>query len=129
MALKSGQQRLDELFRRVPNRVIGRGIVATLAQQDDYMRRVRAGGGSRQYLRPEGIVIFGEYQSHRNLASRLGLPPINDGDSMSARLLKIDGPGEAAVQIDGAWYRLCAEGEEPSKPAPKLPDLKRQPRT
>ena len=129
MALKSGQKRLNEVFRRIPNRVIGRGVVATVAQQDDYMKRVRDNGGSRQHLRPEGIVVFGDYQSHRTLASRLGLPPINDGDSMSARLLKIDEPREAAVEIDGMWYRLCAEGEEPSKPAPRLPRSKRQLRT
>ena len=121
---RRGQKRLDELFRRVPNRVIGRGVVATVAQQDDYMKRVRANGGSRQNLKPEGIVVLGDYLGHRNLALRLGLPPIGDGDSMSARLIRIDGPSDRAVQLGEAWYRLCAEGEEPTRPAPGLPATK-----
>jgi Restriction endonuclease NaeI len=129
MSLKSGQKRLNELFRRVPNRVIGRGVVATVAQQDDYMKRVRDNGGSRQYLRPEGIVVFGDFQSHRVLASHLGLPPINDGDTMSARLIVVGESNEKAVELDGAWYRLCADGEEPTKPAPRLPDSKHPSRT
>jgi len=124
MALRSGQKRVDELFRRIPNRVIGRGVVATVAQQDDYMKRVRDSGGSREYLRPEGIVIFGDYQTHRTYAEGLGLPTIGDGDSISARLIMVDGPTDGAVKIRETWYRLCAEGEEPTKPAPKLPKLK-----
>lgn len=118
---RRGQKRLDELFRRVPNRVIGRGVVATVAQQDDYMKRVRANGGSRQNLKPEGIVVFGDYHYHRKLAIRLGLPPIGDGDSMSARLIQIDGPSVMAIQLGGAWYRICIGDEEPTKPAPDLP--------
>lgn len=126
---RKGQKRLNELFRRVPQRIIGRGVVATVAQQDDYMKRVRDNGGSRQHLRPEGIVVFGEYLEHRALAHGLGLPLIGDGDSMSARLLRATGPVECSVNIDGAWYRLCAVGEEPTKPAPKLPIPRRKNRT
>lgn len=116
-----GQKRINELFRRVPNRIIGRGVVATVAQQDDYMKRLRENGGARGYLKPEGIVIFGDFQNHRSLALRLGLPPIGDGDSMSARLIRIDGPRDRTIELEGVWYRLCAEGEEPTKPAPRLP--------
>ena len=122
---RKGQRRLNELFRRVPERIIGRGVVATVAQQDDYMKRVRDNGGSREHLRPEGIVVFGDYQEHRALAHGLGLPPMSDGDSMSARLLRVSGPVERSVNIDGAWYRLCVVGEEPTKPAPKLPSPRR----
>ena len=109
--------------------MIGRGVVATVAQQDDYMKRVRDNGGSRQHLRPEGIVVFGDYQSHRSMAACLGLPQINDGDSMSARLVRVAGPDEKAIELDGAWYRLCADGEEPAKPAPRLPRSKHPSRT
>ncbi len=79
---RHGQKRLDELFRRVPNRIIGCGAVATVAQQDDYIKRMRAIRGSRQNLKREGIVVFGDY--HKRLALRLGLPQMGDGDSMSA---------------------------------------------
>ncbi len=119
-----GQKRLNELFRRVTNKPIGRGVIATVAQQDDYMKRVRANGGSRGHLKSEGIVIFGDYDIHRELAARLGLPEIGDGDSMSARLIRVDTPGAATALLDGAWYRLCAKGEEPTKPAPNLPPPK-----
>ena len=114
------RKRLDELFRRVPNRVIGRGVIATVAQQEDNKKRVRAIRESRQSLKPEGIVVFGDYPDHRKLALRLGLPSMGDGDSMSARLIQIDGPTEAAVQLGEAWYRLCLDGEDPTKPAPDL---------
>jgi hypothetical protein len=119
-----GQKRLNELFRLVPHRIIGRGVVATVAQQDDYMKRVRDNGGSRGHLKAEGVVIFGDYQGHRELAERLGLPGIGDGDSMSARLKRIDGPYANAVLLNEIWYRLCLTNEEPSKPAPKLPKAK-----
>ena len=126
---RRGQKRLNELFRRVPNRVIRRAVIATVAQQHDYMKRVRENGGSRDKLRPEGIVIFGDYLTHRTLAQKLGLPAINDGDSMSARLIKVDGPVPGAAKIEESWYRLCNEGEGPTKPAPKLPDSKQSQRT
>ncbi len=126
---RRGQKRMDELFRRVPNRIIGRGVVATVAQQDDYMKRVRDNGGSRQKLKPEGIVVFADYLGHRELALSLGLPPIGDGDSISARLIQIEGPSDRAVQLGEAWYRLCAEGEEPTRPAPDLPAAKGSKRT
>lgn len=120
---RNGQKRVNELFRRVPNRIIGRAIIATVAQQDDYMKRVRDNGGAREHLRPEGIVVFGDYQSHRDYAEALGLPRIGDGDSISARLKQISGPGGSAVEIAGAWYRLCEPNEEPTKPAPILPRI------
>jgi hypothetical protein len=121
---KRGQKRINELFRRVTNRPIGRGVIATAAQQDDYMKRVRANGGARQNLKSEGIVIFGDYNGHREIASRLGLPPMGPGDSMSARLIRVNGPSENAAEISGAWYRSCRENEEPTKPAPDLPLLR-----
>ena len=57
------------------------------------------------------------------LAAALGLPEIGDGESMSARLIKIKKARAASVRLEGSWYRVCAEGEEPTKPAPDLPDV------
>ena len=59
-AERSGQARLNRLFRLVQGRRISRGVVATLAQQKDPMKRVRADGGSRTQLRDEGFVILGD---------------------------------------------------------------------
>ena len=67
------------------------------------MKRVRSNGGSRQNLKPEGIVVFGDYLHHRKLALRLGLPPIGDGDSMSARLIRIEESIHGAIELDGSW--------------------------
>ena len=59
-AAASGQQRVNELFRRAQRMRVSRTVVATVARQDDYMKRVRDGGGARDQLRAEGIVIFGD---------------------------------------------------------------------
>jgi hypothetical protein len=48
LAPKSGQARVTELLRLVTEQRIGRNTIATLAQQDDYMARLRDNGnGSR----------------------------------------------------------------------------------
>ncbi|MFJ4472481.1 NaeI family type II restriction endonuclease [Streptomyces sp. NPDC089424] len=84
----SGQQRLNELFRRVQRRRIGRNVVRTVAQQKDYMKRVRGNGGSRSALMPEGILIMGDYDSHRAVAQQLGLPRPREGEFVSVRVAR-----------------------------------------
>jgi len=95
-ALPSGQQRVNELFRRAQRMRVSRTVVATVAMQDDYMKRVRGGGGARDQLRAEGIVIFGDYAGDQVLASALGLPRPGPGEFVSARLVPLtrrpDGP-------------------------------------
>ena len=83
----SGQQRVNELFRRAQRMRVSRTVVATVAMQDDYMKRVRGGGGARDQLRAEGIVIFGDYAGDQVLASALGLPRPGPGEFVSARLV------------------------------------------
>ena len=46
------------------------------------------------HLKKEGIVIFGYYSSHSDISSRLGLPRLGPGDSMSARLVRIETPAD-----------------------------------
>ena len=82
----SGQQRINELFRVAQKRRIGRAIIATVAQQEDYMKRVRGNGGARSLLQPEGIIILGDYRSHKTLARKLGLPEPLDGEFVSVRI-------------------------------------------
>ena len=91
-ALPSGQQRVNELFRRAQRMRVSRTVVATVAMQDDYMKRVRGGGGARDQLRAEGVVIFGDYAGDQVLASALGLPRPGPGEFVSARL--VPRPGE-----------------------------------
>ncbi|MGD2101224.1 MAG: NaeI family type II restriction endonuclease, partial [Acidimicrobiia bacterium] len=116
--LPSGQKRVNELFRRVQGQVIPRGTIATVAQQDDYMKRVRYNGGARSHLRDEGIVIFGHYGSHSTLAAALGLPVPRNGESLSVRLARSD--SSRGARIDESWWRV-ADPKDPVVKAPKLP--------
>ena len=89
-AAGSGQQRVNELFRRAQRMRVSRTVVATVAMQDDYMKRVRGGGGARDQLRAEGIVIFGDYAGDQVLAAALGLP--RPGRASSSARASCPGP-------------------------------------
>jgi hypothetical protein len=127
-ALPSGQQRVNELFRRAQRIRVSRTVIATVAMQDDYMKRVRDGGGARERLRGEGIVIFGDYAGDQLLAGALGLPRPGPGEFVSARLARRAGEPDGAeagryarcVRLDGADWRLAAPGD-PVMAAPALP--------
>ncbi|MFK4064889.1 NaeI family type II restriction endonuclease [Streptomyces sp. NPDC029674] len=121
-ASKSGQQRLNELFRRVQRRRIGRNVVRTVAQQKDYMKRVRGNGGSRSALRPAGIIIMGDYESHRRIAERLGLPPSREGEFVSVRVATAQSHHSnlPRASIDGQDW-VIATAEDPPEMAPTLP--------
>jgi len=125
-AQTSGQQRVNELFRRAQGIRVSRTVVATVAMQDDYMKRVRDGGGARDQLRGEGIVIFGDYAGDQLLAGALGLPRPGPGEFVSARLARRpSGPSGADgyarhVRLDGADW-LLARPADPVVAAPALP--------
>ncbi|MGW3662819.1 NaeI family type II restriction endonuclease [Streptomyces sp. NPDC005141] len=126
-ASNSGQGRLNELFRRVQQRRIGRNVIRTVAQQKDYMKRVRGNGGSRSALMPEGILIMGDYASHREIAGQLGLPLPEEGEFVSARVVT-SGPqhGDAPrVTLDAKQWVL-ARADDPVVTAPALPSHTRQ---
>ncbi|OIV38308.1 restriction endonuclease [Mangrovactinospora gilvigrisea] len=118
----SGQARVNELFRRAQGRIISRATIATVAQQEDYMKRVRGNGGARTHLRPEGIIVLGQYSSDAQLAGALGVPVPGRGDSISVRLARVDlsFPDVPVVEINGAQWRV-ARPEDPVQPAPTLP--------
>ncbi|MEU6273595.1 NaeI family type II restriction endonuclease [Streptomyces populi] len=126
-ASDSGQRRLNELFRRAQRRRIGRNVVRTVAQQKDYMKRVRGNGGSRSALKAEGILIMGDYASHREIAGRLGLPLPEEGEFVSARVVtaKPHHGDIPYVSLDGKQWVL-PQPEEPIEPAPTLPSHTRQ---
>lgn len=119
----SGQKRVDELFRRVQGRLISRNVVATVAMQEDYMKRVRGNGGARTTLRPEGIVIFGQYKSHVQAAAALGLPVPGPGESMSVRLSRLKPHhGDArSIELDGQRW-VVATDNDLAEAAPLLPN-------
>ncbi|WP_410634732.1 NaeI family type II restriction endonuclease [Amycolatopsis sp. cmx-4-83] len=123
-APRSGQKRVNELFLRAQKRRVSRNVVATVAMQDDYMKRVRSNGGARSNLQPRGIVILGDYTSHGALARQLGLPVPGPGEFVSARLVRLnpDRPVVPYVSLEGERWTLARE-EDAEELVPKLPTI------
>lgn len=121
-APKSGQGRINELFRRAQQRRISRGVVATVARQSDYMKRVRGNGGARTALRGEGIVVLGHYGAHQRIAKQLGLQRLERGESMSVRLARASSVDAWTSKIDGGLWKI-ADSSDGSVVAPILPKV------
>lgn len=127
-ASKKGQQRLNELFRRAEGRRVGRATVATVAQQEDYMKRVRANGGSRSLLAFEGYIIpGGDYASHRQIAESLGATVPGPGEFVSMRVVHASADDANTVELDGKAWRLAGPTEPSLDGAPVLPDTRKAP--
>ncbi|MDR2723523.1 MAG: NaeI family type II restriction endonuclease [Cellulomonadaceae bacterium] len=125
LAKTSGQQRINELLRRVTNMRIGRNTIATLAQQADYMKRLRDNGGARGTLRAEGYLIpGGDYDVHKKVARDLGAMVPERGEVVSLRVTAASSTDEHAVALDGALWRLAGSDELVTMPAPRLPDTR-----
>ncbi len=122
MALGSGQQRVNELFRATLGLIVGRAVVATVAQQDDYMKRVRANGGARSTLQPEGILVLGQYESHRSVVRQLGIQPPGPGETLSVRVAPASNRGPGVALIDRRLWKV-ATSADPIVAAPELPSI------
>lgn len=126
MALRSGQARVNELFRQATGRRLTRNIIATVAQQDDFMKRVRDNGGARSALRPEGYLILGgDYRVQREIARDLGTVIPEPGELVSVRVTPAEEIG--GVPIGEREWRLCRPGEIPLGPAPAVVGAARKP--
>lgn len=120
MSARSGQARINELLRLATNRRISRNIIATVAQQDDYMKRVRDNGGARGALRPEGFLILGgDYSVQRNIASALGAVVPEPGEVVSVRVEP--STPDIGVEIAEEWWQLLPDDQPASNPAPVVP--------
>lgn len=115
-----GTQCTNELFRRALGMIVGRSVVATVAQQDDYMKRIRKNGGARTALKHEGIIILGQYNSHVIIAHALGVPVPGPGESVSVRIAPAHFPGSGVAHIGGSLWRI-ATPEDTIVAAPDLP--------
>ena len=82
-----GTDRVAALFRRVQKKPISRLLVQGLAQQHDYMKRIRRNGGARDQLALEGIAILGGL-TDRELIEQLDLPPCGSADFISFKPTK-----------------------------------------
>ncbi|WP_367124438.1 NaeI family type II restriction endonuclease [Streptomyces phytohabitans] len=123
--VSSGQQRVNRLFRKVQERLIGRQAVLTVGQQDDAPKRAR---DARIALRPEGIVVLGHQGSHPHVARALGLLAPTKGEWISTCLVPVSSDDERPkFSLDGQFWAR-PRGEEPLAspvPAPDLPDKRR----
>lgn len=107
-AAKSGQQRVNELFRRVRGRIIDRNTVLTVARQDDGPKRVR---DARLHLQREGILILGHQNDHPRIARACGLPVPAKGTWVSVRVIPSGPTAERAFEIDGSWWESVPPGD------------------
>ncbi len=81
---QSGNHRMANLFREVQRQPITRDVVEAVAQQQDFMRRIRSdkGKGTRDHLAREGILLLsGHYDAP--LIAALGLPACSGSEFVS----------------------------------------------
>ncbi len=120
-APRSGQARVNELFRLATNRRISRNIIATVAQQDDFMKRVRENGGARSVLRSEGYVILGgDYSAQTAIARSLGCAVPEPGEFVSVKVNPVDFAVENSVELDGQYWQRIDSEKSPKGPAPRV---------
>lgn len=115
-----GQARVNELFRRVHGRIIRRAELATVAQQDDFMKRARGNGGARTALRQEGVLVLGHQDNDPLVAAALGLPAPQKGELVAARVIPVcPDRTDAAVEIGGELWAVARPGD-PAVPGPEV---------
>ncbi|MFE6835277.1 NaeI family type II restriction endonuclease [Streptomyces sp. NPDC057705] len=122
----SGQQRVNQLFREVQGRLIGRQTVLTAGQQDDAPKRAR---DARKALQPNGIVVLGHQGSHRHVAHALELPVPVKGEWISAHLVPVSSEdARPKFSLDRQFWARAREDERlrpDPHPAPDLPDTRK----
>lgn len=84
MTSKGGTNRIAALFEKVQGKPVSRQQVSALAQQHDYMKRIRRNGGARDVLAPKGIALLWG-QRDRALIDQLGLGPVTADEFISFR--------------------------------------------
>ena len=84
-----GTARIASLFEKIQQSPISRIQVQALAQQHDYMKRIRRNGGARDVLAPKGIALLWG-QRDRSLIQQLGLGPVTRDQFISFKPLALD---------------------------------------
>ena len=113
----SGQARINELLRLATGVRLSRTIIATVAQQEDYMKRVRSNGGARSALGPQGFLILGgDYVNQREVARSLGTAVPEPGEVVSVRVV----PDNQGVLIGDERWRAARPNDAVVVPAPTI---------
>jgi Restriction endonuclease NaeI len=117
---RHGQARVNELFRRVHGRIVRRAELATVAQQDDFMKRARGNGGARTALQSEGILVLGHQDNDPLIAAALGLPIPRKGELVATRVVHASAGqiGRAATIAQRQW--VVARPDDPVMLAPAI---------
>jgi hypothetical protein len=116
-----GRAKTNELFRTVQRRIVRRAEVATVAQQDDFMKRARGNGGARTALQAEGILVLGHQDNDPLVAAALGLPVPRKGEFVSARVVPAHEDRDDPVAVIGGRRWVLARPGDPQVPAPMIP--------
>jgi hypothetical protein len=117
---RSGQERVNELFRRVQHRIVRREVVLTVAQQKDAPRRARMAREPR-YLGREGIVVLGHYAWDVDVATALDLPVPKSGEWLSTRLCPVPVGSERPSFFAAGQRWAVATVDDSVVPAPVVP--------
>jgi Restriction endonuclease NaeI len=117
---QNGQAKTNELFRLVQRRIIRRAEIATVAQQDDFMKRARGNGGARTALQIEGILVFGHQDNDPLVAEALGLPVPHKGEFVSARVVLAHEDRDDPIAVIGGKPWALARPGDPQTPAPVI---------
>lgn len=72
MASGGGSKRIAAMFEQCLETPVSRVVIASIGAQDDFMRRIRRGGGARDFLAPKGIAILYS-ENDRELMRSLGI--------------------------------------------------------
>ena len=72
MAPRGGKKRLAAMFENCIETPVSRVLIAGIAAQDDFMKRIRRNGGARDILAPKGIAIL-YANKDRDLMKQLGI--------------------------------------------------------
>ncbi|MFC7278244.1 NaeI family type II restriction endonuclease [Paractinoplanes rhizophilus] len=108
-----GQKRILELCRRFEGTVLSRTTVATVAQQLDPVKRMRANGGARTRLAAEGFLVLGHESGYVPVAKALGLPMPYSGEFLPLRVSRaeVSDPEPHFLDRYGARWRRARVGE------------------
>lgn len=113
---QTGNQRMANLFREIRRQPISRDVVHAVAQQQDFMRRIRSdnGKGTRDQLALEGILLLSGHYDAPTIKA-LGLPFCNASEFISC---EIDTCSKA--EIGGSLWDWGSEQDLPQATAHQI---------
>ncbi|MFE3886370.1 NaeI family type II restriction endonuclease [Streptomyces lydicus] len=106
-ALRSVQERVEELFLRGAHQVVTKTDLKAVAMQTDFPKRLRT---ARVHLAKRGVLLLaGAQPQDTELAALLGLPSLAPGTWMSIRLAPAtpELSGGPTITMDGSSWRVA----------------------